>query len=872
MLGTGASSPMRWNPFKKRDLPVAVAEIGQDQYTGADYAPDVASAQVVSSELPAETVALDEFVATETATTRTLTRLIRGVLIALVALLPVFILPFTAPGEVLTSSKQLLLYTADIVLLVLWLVLIMRQNGVVLKRSGLEWGILGLLVAGFLAAAFSQLPFASFLAGGGWLTLASGLLFFFLLINFFSAEEIPGLSRWLLLGGTVAVLLTLLAVFSLPLISWLTGGAVTLTTVGSLNALGALAVLLLILSLSNGAVIPEAAWSESGVTDYTLELPKTTGWWRVVKLAAATSSALLLVAINWWVFYLVLAVGMVVIIIAPGFVQRTTGWKLKFGAAQLLAPLIILVLALLLIFSSTYFSFNLPGKADLPIEVSLTQSSSSKIAGRALLAKPVLGYGQENFALAFDRFKDNSLNYTQFWSARFPNSASEFFNLLIEQGILGTVAWLFFFGSLFYYALRRQNNVLTATHVWLVMPTLAAAVALWFLYPYAITHHFVFWFLAGLLAIVLATPEKEWRVRMDDSSLSSITASLAFVLVLVLGLVGGYMLVQRYAGEIYFAKAAKLELDSPEKVEQAIGYLTTAVNTDQHDLRYLNSFSSLVLNRLQQELNNTKDKPEEVRARVQNLSVAIIQAAQRMQANLGNDAAAWLNSGLVFENIMTLVPDADGAAISAYEQYRRLAPQDPVGPVHLGSIYLARADNTIAAINNAKANKQEVKNETELRARVKEDYIKAEISFKQAIDLKRDLATALYNLGIVYERQNKLTDAIKQLELTRTANPSDAGLPFELGLLYYRNNKKTEAIGQLQQAVSLFKDFSNARWYLALMLEERGDLDGAKAQLREILALEVNKDNQTVKDKLAALESGQRELPPNEATDKQPLP
>jgi len=48
----------------------------------------------------------------------------------------------------------------------------------------------------------------------------------------------------------------------------------------------------------------------------------------------------------------------------------------------------------------------------------------------------------------------------------------------------------------------------------------------------------------------------------------------------------------------------------------------------------------------------------------------------------------------------------------------------------------------------------------------------------------------------------------------------------------------------------------NARWYLALLYEERGQLDEALDQLRRVEKL--NPDNQMVKDRIARLEEGKR--------------
>jgi len=171
----------------------------------------------------------------------------------------------------------------------------------------------------------------------------------------------------------------------------------------------------------------------------------------------------------------------------------------------------------------------------------------------------------------------------------------------------------------------------------------------------------------------------------------------------------------------------------------------------------------------------------------------------------------------------------------------------------------------------AKRQGSAVSNEKETIDLISKEYAAAGENFKKALELKSNYTAATYYLGIVYERQNKIKEAIKQIETTVVTNPQNPSLAFELGLLYYRDGQKTKAINEIARAVSLFKDYSNARWYLALMLEERGMLDEAIAQLQEILKLEVNKDNKIVIDKITALEVGKREIPPVKVTNKVPL-
>jgi tetratricopeptide (TPR) repeat protein len=124
-------------------------------------------------------------------------------------------------------------------------------------------------------------------------------------------------------------------------------------------------------------------------------------------------------------------------------------------------------------------------------------------------------------------------------------------------------------------------------------------------------------------------------------------------------------------------------------------------------------------------------------------------------------------------------------------------------------------------------------------------------------------------LAAVYDREGKVPEAIKQFEKLQTTNPRDPSILFQLGLLYYRNNQKDNAFQAWQQAVVLFPNYSNARWYLSLAYEEKGDLASALNQVEEIAKL--NPDNEQVQQRLTQLKAGQRTIPPEKVLNKKPL-
>ncbi|MBI2676663.1 MAG: tetratricopeptide repeat protein [Candidatus Yanofskybacteria bacterium] len=779
-------------------------------------------------------------------------KIVRGLLLVLIFLVPLFFLPFTAPGDVLVFNKQILIFGLSLIGLVAWLVIVVQEGGLVLRRSSLEWGVLAVVAASLVSSVFSSQVYGSFVSSSSFMVTASLALFFFLVLNFFEKKDIGKIINVFVASVSLAVLAGLLNLFGLPVFKWVSSffykdlvvGS-QFNSVGSSVDLGALAVLALVLILSSYF--------------------NSEGWSKGLKLVAGLILAFFLIVLNWWILFVVLVVGIFGVVLAPGLLQKMEGQKVKIKTSQLVVPLVILVLSGVFALSSKYLDFGLSGvflKGRPVIEVGLSQRNSFDVAVDSLKLKPFFGFGPGNYSLAYDQFKPESINNTLFWNSRFNNSVSEFFSLFVEGGALAMAALMFLLFMVFRLVWRYASEV---------APAFVAVLGLFFLLPFNLTLLFGFWFLVALVAVSVSANRQELKVKMDDASFSSIFASLAFVLVLVSGLVGAFVLAQKYRGEIYFAQAARMSGADRAELDNTVLLVGKAVKADKNNISYLNSLADLLLRQVGLDIKDKTGKPEEVKKRIEDNTRAIIQAANQMTVVQKNNSVSWFNAGLIYENLVGFVGGADEAALAAYQEYLKKSPKDPNGYVRIGNIYLLRADNTSVALRDAKSRGQEIKNEEEIKTAITKDYKNAEDNFKKAIQLKGDLATALYNLGTVYEREARLKEAVKQLELTKLLDSNNPGLAFELGLLYYRDNQKDKALAEMARAVSLFKDYSNARWYLALMLEEKGEMDLAIGQLQEILKLEANKDNPVVLEKIAALEKGKREFPPGKITSKKPL-
>ena len=871
-----------WNPFRKKESQIITGsyEYTQDFVDQEQENREVVNEEPIESEIISELrqeeeiidVIQEEFLLVEDSWTIRLRKIIRLLILVMVVLVPVFFTTLTAPFDVLGFNKQLLVYGLIFLAFILWLVMIIRQGGAIIRRSGYEVGILALVLAWLVASIFSIEPGQSFLAQTGFIVLTSLVLFYFLLINFYEKSDIQKVINYFLLGMFLAISTGLLHAFNVPVFKLLNlfsykdfSVSSYFNTVGTVNSMGALAALAFVFTVSQYFNLLHVFNSKDEPYQKHFGLGKII--WQTIQACLLIESALLLLILNWWALYLAISIGMLVVIVTPGILSIITRSKFKVRTINIMGPLIIVVLSILLIFGGKNLNFGSLVNGRLVPEIDLSSKSTFEITKKVINDSPVFGFGLDSFRFAFDAYKPADLNQTQFWNIRFNSGSSELFDLIVSGGLALLVGLIILLFYLFRKVLSLDNS---NPYYWMILPTFVASLTIFVLYPFNFVLYFVFWLLISLMAVLVRNERQDLKVKINDTSLASIFSSLIFVLVLSGCLVGGYLMVQKYRGDFYFAQAARLDLSKKESLDKAIVLVNEAIDSNS-DVKYLTGLSQLLTFRINLELNNTSDKKEDVNKKLQSLTKSIAAVVNQMTTDFKNDSTSWLSAASVYEGLIGSVTGADDAAAEAYGEYLKRSPFDPAGYVKLGNVYLNRAERDRNALIDAKSKKLNIKNEQEVVSLILDSYNKAEANLKQAINLKDDESDAVYNLGVIYERENRIKEAIKQLETTRVRDFNNPGLALELGLLYYRDNQKDKAFNEVLRSLSLFKDYSNARWYLALMLEEQGRMDLAIDQLKEILKLDVNKDNPTVLQKIASLEAGKREIPPAKVTSKKPL-
>jgi len=567
----------------------------------------------------------------------------------------------------------------------------------------------------------------------------------------------------------------------------------------------------------------------------------------------------LVVLINWWPLWTVAFVSL----LANVALESASRPRLAVGSRMRMfaMPMALIVLGIFLML----VNFNWASiKAKLPVEVAPSQRTSWEIALNSFKSRP-LGFGLENFRIAYDKLKPASIANTAFSQIRFSDSTSEIATMATEAGILMILAVLslfWFYGRELVSRFKKESLGKEKTGaVWAASLGLLTAL---FLYPFNLTLMTV---LVLLLALIVSGEKEggERMVNLESSAKYSFVGSLAFIVGLVLVLVAGYFTVNNYISNVYLARAL-----ASTDTAKAITYFVESANSNPKDTTVLRLLSQALLTQLANDLQAgpKKDETKEnYNARIQNQIASAIDISLRATNIDPADSQNWVNRGLVYQNLMTLVGGAEQAAVNMYNESLKRNPADPLAYLRIGNVYLTAADNLQALINNPQ---QASKIDVPAARKQVDDYMsKAEESFKKAISLNNNYGQALYNLAVVYDRQGKVPEAIKQFEKLQAANPRDPSILFQLGLLYYRNNQKDDAFNAWRQAVILFPNYSNARWYLSLMYEERGDLANALSQVEEIAKL--NPDNEMVKQRLEQLKAGQRTIPPEKVLEKKPL-
>jgi choline-sulfatase len=175
------------------------------------------------------------------------------------------------------------------------------------------------------------------------------------------------------------------------------------------------------------------------------------------------------------------------------------------------------------------------------------------------------------------------------------------------------------------------------------------------------------------------------------------------------------------------------------------------------------------------------------------------------------------------------------------ERARKIDPRSSSVLWHLADLFMLKGDPRRAeeVIREALAYKVDEHRfllklgETQIQAK---RFDEAEKSLKAALEKRPGLATAHFNLGLVYEETGRFDDAIASYKAEVESNAHAYRASFNLAKLLQERGQNAEALAYFRKTVQMQPEFGTAQLYLAKALLDAGDLKEAETWARSGLS------------------------------------
>ncbi len=744
-----------------------------------------------------------------------LDRIIKLSIYSLVFLTPLFLLPFSF--EVYEFSKQYLILFLVSIGFIAWLAkMIFINKEIRFRKTPLNILVFVFLLISIISAFFSIDKNSSLFGfygrfSNGLISLICLGLFYFLLINNVgngkqeteNQEQMRVVSSSLINSNTLVnlflcsvffvVLIAYFSVFGLwqnPIFSSLPLFAQQKTfnpAVGSLEGLSVFLSVVIVL-LSTKIVVGD------------VKKKKTL----FVFLIAII---LLMIIIDFNVSWLVLTISLISFLI---FALITRIFKENVN--RLLLPIILIFISITFLFVD---DFNQWTGIVLPKEQVLLQSISWQTALKTVtnsLKNAFLGSGIGTWHYDFSKFKPNEFNNTVWWQIRFDRAGSYASELLATSGILGFISYFFMIVMFFlvFWVLRERKELFPY-----VMTFIALIIAQFVYYQNTILA-FSFWFILALSVISWQHRNKSIKIiSLKELPELNLVLSTVVILILLVVLISYYFAIRFYLADVNYAKT-----QTTFSGEERINLLEKAVNLNPKSATYQIVLSRVYISQLMEEM--TKPLNEQDLTKVQDLSTKAINRAKEATEIFPNSVTAWETLAIIYRDIQSLVSGTTEWSIRAFEEAIKLESKNPIFYTELGKLYL-----------------------------VSDDIQKAKESFAKAKEVKSDYIDALLEDALIYERENDLDTAVKEIEEILKDYPFNIDIKFHLGRLYFNQGEIDEAILQFEEIIMIVPNHSNALYSLGLAYSRNGEKEKAILVFEKVL--ELNPGNQDIIQKLKEL-------------------
>jgi len=468
-------------------------------------------------------------------------------------------------------------------------------------------------------------------------------------------------------------------------------------------------------------------------------------------------------------------------------------------------------------------------RIDLPVDVSPNIELSYNIVKNSLSENAILGSGPATYGYAFSLFKSENFNLSRFYEIRFYQGSGMIFEYLPTIGILGVIALMILvlsFVSLGVYLLtknKEKNKIyslgfFTAALIFLINALFIRIEGSILIFGSLIS-------IVALMFMLYESDSEENSLKVSLKASPKFALTLAFIFMIIcIGVTFAFVFIGKlYTADIYAGLAVREEKVSEEG---SIRKLLKAVNIYGKEGRYYSRIGQEYMLLANQEIMKDKNSTN-----VQNYINEAIRFSVEGKNLLPNDVSAVESLAKIYENTGIFVSDSLKLAEETYIRMLELDPKNPKVYLKLGQLKRTLANNE----KDENAKKQLLKETRDYfqksvdwkenfdvgyynlafsKANV-EDYDGAIESMEKAIAIFKNVnqnridPNYLIGLSQIYQLRNgegdmKIAEDIFKGILQIDPNQIDTRI--NLGFLYEKQEKVNDAIYQFNEVLKLIPD------------------------------------------------------------------
>jgi tetratricopeptide (TPR) repeat protein len=718
-------------------------------------------------------------------------KVIYWLLLAAVFLLPIF---FLAPNSHPLEFNKVFLF--DVIILIATVIFLLKafiQREVILVRTYFDWLIVAFVGFYLISFIFSKSHYISLVGVSGYysasiLSIICLVLFFYLLLQVIKKlDDIFWFVFTLLGSGLLIIIFNLFQINGVYLLPWeIAKNASFNLATSSSTTLAVFTAICLFIGFGLFLLFKEK-WQKivSGVF-VVLAL--------VLLFFLDKSTALYLLAICLFIF----------LILATLKSKQLSIW-------WVVLPTIILTVVVLFIFIDVSSLIDV----DVSESVILDHQTSATIAWRSFLKTPLWGSGPQTFTYDFSQYRPADFNNSAFWNLRFIKGSNEWFGWLSTIGIGGVLAML---GLGIWFLFRSAKTILysaKADDKWswqiiLLISWLMVALAS-FLLPFNFILYFVGWLLLALVykSFSLDKPDLK-KISLKNSAQKILTFSITFLIVSIATVLVIFFGTKAWIADYHYVKA-QTDIVNKEEISTVLNRFQKAVDLNPYETKY---YLSLAQGYTTQSLL-TASQPEATTDEVQQLTQKVIDNLKMAKENEPANPAIYEQEASLYDSLRQVIGNVDELSVKAYSKLVELEPASPLAHLNLGRSRLLLAQAILSTV------------ETEGSQEEAYSLLDQAIgNFQKAKELKQNLITADYNMGLAYQTKDELD----------------------------------KALGAYQQVINAVPDSLEAHWQRALIYEKQEEFDKAIVELETVLI--IDPENVMVREKLELLNK-----PPEESED-----